>query len=298
MARRSARPSRPHLRHRLDRDLNRYLIADEVVVTAVRQHIMSQFAPIATCLGALVLAVWMDIKAPPTQVGASASSAFWFLWLVSLGWLLWRMFNWRRDWFVATDKRFLLFFGFIHRRVAMMPLAKVTDLTFHRSILGRIIGYGDFRLESAGQQQALSQIDFIPDADTHYREICGVLFGSTEDDEIEDEWDDGFDDGDEGDDGWDDGGDWPAAPTGWDPVDDRVVSSSRDDFHHSGPIRYAAGSPERRARGIRRDRPNPRDDRQRGQSVYQSDDLLKAARLGDTGEIPVVPAKRIRPPRR
>jgi hypothetical protein len=284
---------RPYLRDRLARDLRRYLIEGEIPVASVRQHWMSQIKPMAACAGTLALAIWMDLKAPPTAAGNSASQAFWLLWLVTLVWLGWRAVNWRRDWFVATDKRFLLFYGFLHRRVAMMPLAKVTDLTFHRSILGRIIGYGDFRLESAGQQQALSQIDFIPHADTHYREICAVLFGSTED-----ERDDGFDDGDERNDGWDDGGDWPAAPTGWDPVDDRVVSSSRDDFPHSGPIRYAAGSPERRARGIRRDRPNPRDDRQRGQSVYQSDDLLKAARLADTGEIPVVPAKRIRPPRR
>ena len=82
-----------------------------------------------------------------------------------------------RDWFVATDKRFLLFYGFIRRRVAMMPLLKVTDMTYDRSILGRILGYGNFVLESAGQDQALSNIDHVPDADTHYRAICTQLFG-------------------------------------------------------------------------------------------------------------------------
>ena len=92
-------------------------------------------------------------------------------------WLLWRVLNWRRDWFVATDKRFLLFYGFIRRRVAMMPLLKVTDMTYDRSILGRIFGYGKFVLESAGQDQALSTIDHVPDADTHYHAICTQLFG-------------------------------------------------------------------------------------------------------------------------
>ena len=46
---------------------------------------------------------------------------------------------------MATDKRFLLFFGFIRRKVAMMPLLKVTDMTYDRSLLGRIVGYGTFR---------------------------------------------------------------------------------------------------------------------------------------------------------
>ena len=33
----------------------------------------------------------------------------------------------------------------------MMPLAKVTDMSFQRSPIGRILGYGEFILESAGQ---------------------------------------------------------------------------------------------------------------------------------------------------
>ena len=57
-------------------------------------------------------------------------------WWGAAGWLVWRVLNWRRDWFVATDKRFLLFYGFIRRKVAMMPLLKVTDMTYDRSLLG------------------------------------------------------------------------------------------------------------------------------------------------------------------
>ena len=59
----------------------------------------------------------------------------------------------------------------------MMPLLKVTDMTYDRSLLGRVVGYGKFMLESAGQDQALSTIDHVPDADTHYRAICTQLFG-------------------------------------------------------------------------------------------------------------------------
>ena len=105
---------------------------------------------------------------------------FWYAALAGALYLLWRYLNWRHDWFVATDKRFLLFYGFIRRKVAMMPLTKVTDMTFDRSIMGRIIGYGTFLLESAGQDQALGHIEYVPDAERHYRAICTVLFGSTD----------------------------------------------------------------------------------------------------------------------
>ena len=204
---------RGHLTHRLDRDLARYVLRDERVVVAVRKHWTAHAKPFGLSVLALIVAVWTDIKAPPTPAGAAASQAFWALWLISLIWVAWTVLNWRRDWFVATDKRFLMFYGFITRKVAMMPLAKVTDLTFNRSIMGRLLGYGDFTLESAGQHQALGHIDYIPDADQHYREICAVLFGEDEDDDGNPFRDGGYDDGTEdfGDD--DTGGGDPAYPS-------------------------------------------------------------------------------------
>lgn len=276
----SARPQRGQLR--LDRDLRRYLIAGEEVVTAVRQHWMSQLRPLAAALGALVVAVWMDVKAPETAAGAAAAQVFWLAWLVTLGWLSWRVLNWRRDWFVATDKRFLMFYGFVTRKVAMMPLAKVTDLTFNRSILGRLLGYGDFRLESAGQQQALSHINFIPGADAHYRAICEVLFGDRATADLDDT-DDGWDD-----DGWgDEGGSEDLDPSG----------DGGDPWYAAPPAHPARptweGEPADSWRGgipsPVRDWEEPTDG-----TIYRSPDLVKAARLADTGEIPVVRARPLR----
>jgi hypothetical protein len=43
------------------------------------------------------------------------------------------------------------------KKVNMMPLTKVTDMSFQRSSVGRILGYGEFILESVGQAQARSQ---------------------------------------------------------------------------------------------------------------------------------------------
>ena len=43
-----------------------------------------------------------------------------------------------------------------------MPLSKVTDLTFQRSLRGRLLGCGTFIVESAGQIQALNRIYYVP----------------------------------------------------------------------------------------------------------------------------------------
>jgi hypothetical protein len=41
-----------------------------------------------------------------------------------------------------------------------------------------VLGYGTFRFESAGQQQALSEITFLPAADDLYRRVSALLFSS------------------------------------------------------------------------------------------------------------------------
>ncbi len=164
-------------RLRLDRELERYLVDGETIIVAVRLHWVHLAREILIASAATAFAFWVDVKVPLSPAGQLLHNASLLLWWGAALWLLWRVLNWRRDWFVATDKRFLLFYGFIRRRVAMMPLLKVTDMTYDRSILGRILGYGNFVLESAGQDQALSNIDHVPDADTHYKAICTQLFG-------------------------------------------------------------------------------------------------------------------------
>ena len=100
---------------------------------------------------------------------------------------VWMVFEWRQQWVVATNKRLMLTYGFIVRKVAMMPLTKVTDMSYHRTIMGRIFGWGTFVMESAGQQQALSEITYLPRADVLYRDVSDLLFGGDGADSGDDE---------------------------------------------------------------------------------------------------------------
>jgi hypothetical protein len=67
--------------------------------------------------------------------------------------------------------------GFIVHKIGMMPLGKVTDLTFERSLGGRMIGYGTIIVESAGQIQALNRIEYVPRPDEVYEALSELVFG-------------------------------------------------------------------------------------------------------------------------
>jgi uncharacterized membrane protein YdbT with pleckstrin-like domain len=97
---------------------------------------------------------------------------------VLFGWMIWNVVNWAVDYFVVTSHRILLTSGVFTRKVAMMPLTKVTDMSFQRTFSGRMLGYGEFIVESAGRDQALRTIDHIPYPEQLYLEVCGMLFGA------------------------------------------------------------------------------------------------------------------------
>jgi len=66
-----------------------------------------------------------------------------------------------------TSRRIVEATGFLGLRVASMPVTRVTDLVLSRTGAGEIFGYGDLRIESAGQDQALANVKFL----THPRQF-------------------------------------------------------------------------------------------------------------------------------
>jgi len=155
-------------------DVGKYLLPHEQEVITVRKHPAVLLAPLAwAVLGLIVAAVLSE------SLFRHSSALTWIVWgvwgLVFLR-FLWAAINWSVDYFVVTSHRFILTSGLFSRNVAMMPLVKVTDMTFRRSALGRILGYGTFILESAGQDQALSTVDHIPYPEQLYLEVCSLIF--------------------------------------------------------------------------------------------------------------------------
>jgi Bacterial PH domain len=156
------------------RTLRKYVLPGERVVLTRRSHWAKLLEPSLTTLVGFVVVAWL-VDVAGTAVG-DRSEWLWWLWVALVARLVWRVLDWRNEWFVATDKRMLLLYGLVTHKVSMMPLVKVTDMRFSRSIVGRVLGYGEFLLESAGQDQALGRISWVADPDTTYRELCGIIF--------------------------------------------------------------------------------------------------------------------------
>jgi hypothetical protein len=168
-----ARPD-SHAQKARDGAVGRYLLDGERVLTAVHQHWAKVAEPVASVTVALVLVLAFD-SVVPASLGTVAD-LLWWAWFVLVGRAIWKVIERQHDWFVATDKRLILTHGLITRRVAMMPLTKVTDMSYNRSAMGRLLGYGTFVMESAGQDQALHRVRWVADPDRTYRAICAEIF--------------------------------------------------------------------------------------------------------------------------
>jgi uncharacterized membrane protein YdbT with pleckstrin-like domain len=70
----------------------------------------------------------------------------------------------------------MLIGGVLNRRIAMMPMGKVSDINLDRSLLGRMIGYGTIVLESTGQDQALRNVEYMPYPEQLYLDISSMIF--------------------------------------------------------------------------------------------------------------------------
>ena len=154
--------------------VNRYLLPHERQVISVHQHPAVLIGPIFWVLLGLAIAGWLSNSV--ANGNGTAILIIWLLWAILLLRLGWKVLQWVLTYFVITSQRLLLAQGFLIRRVDMMPLAKVTDMSFNRSARGQILGFGEFVVESAGQDQALRHIEYLPYPEQLYLEVCGLIF--------------------------------------------------------------------------------------------------------------------------
>ncbi len=161
--------------HRL---LRRYVLPGERVVLAARWHWAKLVEPAVTAFVVLCLCGWLSFALQPAF--GDGALVVWWLWFAALARFGWCLLVWRVEWFVATDKRMLLLTGLVTHQIGMMPLMKVTDMRYSRSVLGQLLGYGQFLLESAGQDQALRQINWVAHPDATYRDLCALIFTPVE----------------------------------------------------------------------------------------------------------------------
>jgi hypothetical protein len=257
---------------RVARSLERQLAEGERIVIRTRQHPAVLTRRSLWPLGALVVYVWFDTG---LQVAEPLLRLTGVVFLVGLARLGWAELQRRYRWIVVTNKRILKHEGVLDVSVPMMRLTKVTDMTYRRTLLGEVLGFGTIIIESAGQQQAIRELTFIPEPDHVNAALNSEIFGEKPRERRS------------------------ATTRSWPklPLRPRRREDPPDDDGPGGPPR--GGGPA----------PTPRDDgpgtggvdvspsghppmpRPAPESWYRSSNLRPLGRLGDTGEIPVVRAE-------
>ena len=165
----------PEAARQMPEHVIKYLLPSERCVFAVRRHPALLLPQALAAGGGLIIVFLLDTFLP---AGVPViRDVLWFGWFLLFCWLAWKVADWFVEQFVVTDRRIILTSGILTRKVAMMPLIKVTDMSYQRPFVGRLLGYGEFVMESAGQDQALRTVSFVPKPDLLYLDICDLLFG-------------------------------------------------------------------------------------------------------------------------
>ena len=153
----------------------RYLAQNERIVLDVRHHYTALLRPFFDAVGVVLGTLILGLALSPNNGGDWIDTVLGLIAFYFVGRFLWRCWEWSVDRLVVTDRRIFEVSGLLTRKVGSMPLVMMTDMTYSRPVLGRILGYGSLRVESAGQDQGLSRLDHIPNPDEFYRTITGLV---------------------------------------------------------------------------------------------------------------------------
>jgi uncharacterized membrane protein YdbT with pleckstrin-like domain len=129
----------------------------EVVHYGERRHVVWLLSEtwLAVLLAALALAATLTAGDHRVQV---------FFGLVCFSaevYFLFKLVDWSVTRFYVTDYRLVELGGFLDLRLNEIPKTKLTDIQLKQSLLGKLLGYGTIRVETAGQEQALNRIEYV-----------------------------------------------------------------------------------------------------------------------------------------
>ena len=170
----SGPPSREPRSARARNDIKKYLLDNEDVPVITRRHWAVLIGPTVKAVPVLLAGGWLFVLDPRNRLSTSVGLLIVLAALVYYGL---RVAEWWMRHFIVSTRRVLLTSGVIVRTVTLLPLRRITDLTWQETLFGQALGYGTFRFESAGRDQALRHLTYVPDARRQSHEVSALLFG-------------------------------------------------------------------------------------------------------------------------
>ncbi|QSB14068.1 PH domain-containing protein [Natronosporangium hydrolyticum] len=154
----------------------RYLFPTERYRGEWKRHIIHLLWPMTIGVLSTFACGWLAGLLFQWDEGAWLTWVMIVLWLGVMGYVAWRVADWHFDRFILTNKRVMKVSGIITRNVAMMPLLRVTDMKYEQTPLGRVLNYGTFVIESAGQDQALREVPHLPNPNELYLRVVEEMY--------------------------------------------------------------------------------------------------------------------------
>jgi uncharacterized membrane protein YdbT with pleckstrin-like domain len=124
------------------------LMPGENLVLKEHQHWVVMVNPLLLPIALLVLVVLLDLfKTIPSDYRLLATLAVVAILGLALI-VVWVRWNSRS--FTVTDRRVILDTGVLSRSSKVIALDRVQDISTNQSLLGRVLGYGQIEIDSAG----------------------------------------------------------------------------------------------------------------------------------------------------
>lgn len=156
------------------------LSGGEEPVEILHRHWKTLLRPIGLAVVIVALVLVGEVLIPAgkdaalERLGLAAVAIVLLMWWLMYPWLLWRTTRYE-----LTTKRLRLRTGVIARSGRDIPLSRVTDVSFRKSLVDQLLGCGTLVVESAGEHGQIVLTE-IP----HVERVSAELFQLVEDERL------------------------------------------------------------------------------------------------------------------
>ena len=152
---------------------------DEQLVLLLHPHWKTLIRPILIAVLAVAIALVVEALIPSGSAALAARGGVGVVAvLVLMVWLIVPVLRWRTTTYELTTKRLRTRFGIVTRRGRDIPLTRISDVSFEKGLLDRLLGAGRLVVESAGEHGQIVLTD-IP----HVEDVQATLFRLVEDEQ-------------------------------------------------------------------------------------------------------------------
>lgn len=144
---------------------------DETIAFEMRPHWRSLIVPIIVLIATVVVGGYLlaVLDNEGFQSGVQTvmliSAA-----VIILGWVVRPFLTWLTTQYVFTNRRVIVRSGLLSRAGRDMPLSRVNNVTFDKSLIDRILNCGKLTIQSAAEQGTLV-ISAVPNVETIQRDV-------------------------------------------------------------------------------------------------------------------------------